>query len=252
MTRWHKRILIFVIALTLLSNVTLFIVANASSLPPALRRPVWNFAYNHLSLAPRSGEPYAVYPNKDFGSEEELAVAFYDGHENNVLVTHPGGDDHRHAAMLKNYHLRVSAPNDQEAARLLREYLMARGFKGTIRVAITFAHGSQARPMLGRTRLGNDIFRLLSEYRPYDDYADVVFVSCDIARGEVGKKFIQRIADEYGVRVSASDRSVGWDFAAKWFKADEGKRNFEIEKQDWWTATPQGDAPRKYSEVFSE
>nr|MBA3240603.1 hypothetical protein [Acidobacteriota bacterium] len=146
MTPWQKRTLIFIVALTFLVNGTYLAVANASSLPPAVRGSVWRLAYNYLSVAPRSNEAYGVYVNKEFGQTDEIVVAFYDGHENHVLITRPGGDDHRHAAMLKLYHLRVSASNDREAARLLREFLKDRGFKGSIRVALTFAHGAQARP----------------------------------------------------------------------------------------------------------
>jgi hypothetical protein len=252
MTRWQKRTLIGVVALSLLVNGTYLVVANASSLPLAVRGTVWRFAYNYLSVAPSSDEAYGVYVNKEFGLTDEIAVAFYDGHENHVLVTHPGGDDHRHAAMLKLYHLRVSAPNDQEAVRVLRKFLKERGFKGSIRVALTFAHGAQAHPMLGRTSLGVDLFDVLTEYRPHSGYADMVFVSCAVAEGENGKRYIQKIADQYGIRVSACEKNIEWDFAAKWFKGDEGKRNFDIERQDWWTAVPNAGVPKKYSEVFSD
>lgn len=252
MKLWQKRTFSFIVTLILLVNGTYLVVANVSSLPLAVRGPVWRLAYNYLSVAPNSNEPYGVYVNKEFGHADKITVAFYDGQENHVLITRPGGDDHRHAAMLKLYHLRVSAPNDREAARLLREFLNNRGFKGSIRVALTFAHGAQARPMLGRTKLGVDLFSLLSEYRPDSGYADMVFVSCAVAEGEIGKKYIQKISDEYGIRVSASEKNVGWDFAAKWFKSDEGKRNFDIEVRDWWTAIPGENAPKRYSEVFTD
>jgi hypothetical protein len=251
MTKWQKRILLPLLAAVLLLNGTLFVVANASRLPPSIRAPVWEFTYNNLSL-PSRNEPYGVYPNKSFGLTDSIAVVFYDDHEKHVVIIRPGGDDHRHAAMQGIYHLRVNAPNDREAARLLRKFLNEIGFKGSISTALTFAHGSEARPMLGRSPLRSDIFALLSEYRPKDGYPDLAFVSCSVAAGEAGRKYIQQVADCYDLRVSASEKDVDWYVASKWFKSDEGKRNFEFVPGNWWTATPHEKELKRYSEVFPE
>lgn len=251
MSKRQKRILFPLLAVVLLLDGTLFVVANASRLPPSIRRPVWEFTYNNLSISSRN-EPYGVYVNKNFGLTDTIAAVFYDNHENQVVAVRPGGDDHRHAAMQGVYHLRVNAPNGREAARLLHEFFKEIGFKGSISTAVTFAHGSQARPMLGRSRLGDDFFALLSEYRPKEGYPDLAFVSCSVAAGEAGRKYIQQVADCYDLRVSASEKDVEWYVISKWIKSDEGKRNFEFTPGNWWTATPHEKELKRYSEVFTE
>lgn len=150
------------------------------------------------------------------------------------------------------FHLRVNAPNDTEAARYLREFFVKEGFKGSIRMAQIFAHGAPARPMLGRSRLESNLFGLLSEYRPKEGYADLAFISCNVAQGDAGRNYIQHLADEYGLRITASEETVSWHITYKWFKCGAGKLNYEVEKQNWLIATPHEKQPKRYLEVFTE
>lgn len=226
------------------------VVACASYLPLPLRRPVWRFGYNHLSIAARNEEPYGVHVDKPFGLTDQIVMAFYDGRENHVLIVHPGGDDHRLAAMQMLPNIRVNAPNGAEAARLLRAFFAEIGFKGSIRAAVTFAHGAPAYPMLGRSKLGSDLFELLTEYRPQDGYTDLAFVSCSVARGNLGRSYIQRIADQYNLRVSASEQNIEWHFADRWFQSSKVKRNFDFEPDNWLVATPHEKELKKYLDVF--
>lgn len=252
MKLWMKCILIAILICIFAIDGLYLAVAYSSYLPKEVRKPFGRFCYNHLSLAPSSNEPYGVYINNPFGPTEEISVVFYDGKENHLLIFHPGGDDHRYAAKQTIYNIRVNAPNEREAVRLLREFFTKIDFKGSIRTALTFAHGAPAMPLLGRSRLGTHLFKFISEYRMKNGYTDLAFVSCNVSRGDEGRKYIQSIADEYNLRVSASSESVRWNFASKWLKSDEGKRNFDFNAEDWLTSIPHEKEPKRYSEVFTD
>lgn len=249
---WRRSIAKVCFAFVIVVTITCLGYASIPYLPRGIRQPVARFYYNYLSLSPSNNEPYGVYLNKPFGPDDELVIAFYDGRENHVLIIRPGGDDHRHAAMQTVYHLRVNAPSGKEAVRYLREFFAKLGFRGSIRTSVSFAHGAPARPMLGRSILEEDLFSFLSEYRPQEGYADLAFVSCDVAKGDAGRKYIQQIADTYSLRVSASEESVSWYIDAKWLKSNEGKRNFEFEPQNWLTAIPHEKEPKRYREILAE
>lgn len=219
-------------------------VGLAAHMPPSIGRPLWKFGYCNLTISPSNGEPYGVYVNREFSPTERLSIAVNDGQERHYF-TKPAGDDHRHAALQKFFHLRVNAPNDKEATRLLREFFAERGFRGTIGETVIFAHGEPASPRIGLSKMGDDLFGLLSKHRPTDGQGEIAFVSCEVAKGDEGRHYIQRVADEYGLRVAASERKIQWHFWVKWFKAFEGERNYEIEEGHWVVASPGEREPRR-------
>lgn len=222
-------------------------IAGAASvleqyLPLHMRQKYAHFAYAHLSVAPNNDEKPGVYENTPFDVNANISVAVYDGSERHVYVYRPGGDDHRLAAMQKKFHLRVNARNSRDAARMLREYLATRGFKGSISETCTFAHGSPASPRLGITKVGDELLTFLSEKKPNVGFADLYFVSCDVAQGAEGRDYIQSVADCYGLRVNASEDSIGWKV---WFPPAEGRPNYYLGKENWLVATPNEKEPKR-------
>jgi hypothetical protein len=218
-------------------------------LPPSVQLPLLKFGYRHLSGPPCNNELYGAHIAKPFGPNDSLNIVVFDGKEIQVF-SRPGGDDHRHAAMDPMFHVRVNAPNDKEAARYLRELFAQIGFRGPVAQAVVFAHGGPARPKVGLSDMGTDLFELLSEHRPAEGYGVVSFVSCEVAQGDKGRRYIQQVANKYEFRVAASERKIQWDFLMKWFKFLEGVPNYEFKKSHWLVATPRQDEPRRWTDIM--
>jgi hypothetical protein len=204
-------------------------------LPMPVRQGYRKFSYTYLSVAPANGEKYGVYEITPFGPEDEIWVAFGDGGERHVYGLLPGGDDFRHATLQKVFNLRVNAPNSEEAAHMLTEYLKARGFRGSIRGVCIFGHGDSGAPLLGLSAVGVGLLKLLSLKRPGSGYADLYFVNCNVAEGVVGRAYIHGVADEYDLRVNASKDTIGWNVFTR---PVEGNANYTLDRGNWLTATP--------------
>ncbi|MET0650753.1 MAG: hypothetical protein ABW208_29440 [Pyrinomonadaceae bacterium] len=204
-------------------------------LPMPVRQQYRKFSYTYLSVAPANGEKYGVYQGVPFGPDDEIWVALGDGGERHVYGMRPGGDDFRHATLEKSFNLRVNAPNSEEAARMLAEYLEARGFKGSIRGVCIFGHGDSGAPLLGVSAVGKRLLTFLSSKRPGSGFADLYFVNCNVAEGVGGRAYIHGVADEHELRVSASEDTIGWNV---FIRPVEGRANYALDKESWLTATP--------------
>lgn len=203
-------------------------------LPMTIRQQYRLFSYTYLSVAPTNKEPYGVYVVTPFAPDAEIRVAFCDGGERHTYGLRPGGDDFRRATLQKFFNLRVNAPNSREAERLLREYLAAHGFRGSVREVCFFGHGDIATPLLGLYKVGDELLKLLSELKPASGLADLYFVNCSVAEGAEGRAYIHGVADNYGLRINASEDTIGWMLSGR---TPDGKANYQLGKESWLVAS---------------
>jgi hypothetical protein len=87
----------------------------------------------------------------------------------------------------------------------------SRGFRGSIRGVCIFGHGDTGAPLLGVSAVVKGLLQFLSSKRPGSGFADLYFVNCNVAEGAVGHAYIHGIADEYELRVNASEETIGWN-----------------------------------------
>jgi hypothetical protein len=217
-------------------------------LPQSVQVPLLRFGQRHLGGPPSNKEPYGARVLKPFGPDEPILVSVCDSREQQIL-SRPGGDDHLHAALGPAFHVLVNAPNDKEAARYLRELFDRIGYRGLVAQTVIFAHGAPAKPKIGLSDVGTDLFQFVSERRPVRGYGEVLFVSCDVARGDDGRQYIQHVADMFGLRVGAPERNVQWHFWVKWFGFLDDMPNYDLRKEHWLIAEPRREALSRWSET---
>jgi hypothetical protein len=217
-------------------------------LPQSVRVPLLRFGQRHMSGPPGNKEAYGARVLKPFGPDEPIAVSICDSKEPQIL-SRPGGDDHLHAALNPAFHVLVNAPNDTEAARYLRELFDRIGYHGPVAQTVVFAHGGPAKPKIGLSDVGTDLFQFVSERQPARGYGEVFFVSCDVARGDGGRGYIRQVADSFGLRVGAPERKVQWHFWVKWFESLDGMPNYDLRKEHWLIAEPRRGTLSRWSET---
>lgn len=217
-------------------------------LPQSVQVPLLRFGQRHLSGPPGNKEPYGARVLKPLKPGEPVLVSVCDSREQQIF-SRPGGDDHLHAALGPDFHVMVNAPNDREAARYLRELFDSIGYRGPVAQTVVFAHGGPAKPKIGLSDFGTDLFQFLSERRPATGYGEVFFVSCDVARGVEGRGYIRQVANTFDLRVAAPERKVQWHFWVKWVGLLDDVANYDLRKEHWLVAEPRRGALSRWSET---
>jgi hypothetical protein len=212
---------------------------------------LWAFnapIHRHFSFAPSHHELFEAVGNPSLRSHKNLSLAVYDGSYTHDAGIGLGGDDFLHAARLPYFDLRINARDSSSATEGVERYLAERGAEDSATFANVWLidHGDRATPMLNGSKVGPEVYDFISRHRPEEGLLNLYFLQCRVAEGEDGKQFIQKLADDYHIRVYASERDIDWHVWRKlWQMIPDDTRNFDFTVSDWFVATPGGKTPQR-------